>query len=162
MNSTIPALATTLLLAGMLAACSDDKPEAKSATYSATAKASAAAAKPKKNLADAYTDKLDAVSNGSVADCQSPSRVACSDDIGAIMVVVDDIQKDIDAQGGAAKYPESTQQVAKMRAAQQEYEDNACEGDPLADDPNSDCWGVSSITIGAKTLSMTLTIDDPS
>jgi hypothetical protein len=160
MNRTIPALAAALFLAGTLAACSDSKPDTKPAKHSATAKASAAAAKPKKNLHDAYTAKLDAVSDGSVADCQSPSSVACSDDIGAIMTIVDDLQKDIDAQGGATRYPESTKQIAKMRAAQQEYEDNACEGDPAADDPNSDCWGTMEITVGSKTLTMTLNIDE--
>ncbi|MBY8341995.1 hypothetical protein LXH13_06230 [Streptomyces spinosirectus] len=159
MHRTIPALAAALLLAGTLGACSDGSSDAKPAKRSATVKASAAAAKPKK-LTGTYTAKLDAVSDGSVADCQSPSSVTCSDDLGAIMTVVDDLQKDIDAQGGAAKYPESTKQIAKMRAAQQEYEDNACEGDPTADDPNSDCWGTMQITVGSKTLTMTLNIDE--
>ncbi|WP_405671454.1 hypothetical protein [Streptomyces sp. NBC_01530] len=159
MHRTIPTLTAALLLAGTLAACSDSSPHPKPAKHSATAKASAAAAKPK-NLADAYADKLDAVSDGSAADCQSPSSTTCSNDLGAIMVVVEDVQKDIDAQGGAVAYPKSTKQIAKMRAAQQEYEDNACEGDPTADDPNSDCWGIVAITIGAPTLTMTLGTDE--
>jgi hypothetical protein len=158
MHRTIPALAAALLLAGALAACSDES-DAKPAKHSATAKASAPAAKPKK-LADTYTAKLDAASDGSVADCQSPSSVACSDDLGAIMTVVDDLRADIDANGGAAAYPKSTQQIAKMRAAQQEYDDNACEGDPAADDPNSDCWGIMQITVGSATLTMTLKTDE--
>ncbi|MFJ9544127.1 hypothetical protein ACIRPX_43960 [Streptomyces sp. NPDC101225] len=159
MHRTIPALAAALLFVGTLAGCSDSNPDAQPAKHSTTAKASAAASKPKK-LADTYTDKLDAVSDGSVEDCQSPSSVACSDDLGAIMTVVDDLQKDIDANGGAATYPTSTKQIAKMRAAQKEYEDNACEGDPAADDPNSNCWGIMQITVGSKTLTMTLGTDE--
>jgi hypothetical protein len=155
MYRTIPAFAAALLLLGTLAACSDDKP----AKHSATAKASAAASKPKK-LADTYTAKLDAVSDGSVAHCQSPSSTACSNDVGAIMVVVDDLQTDIDARGGTGKYPKTTQQISKMRASQQEYDDNGCEGDALADDPNSDCWGVVDITVGSTILSMTLQTDE--
>jgi hypothetical protein len=162
MHRTMSALTAALLLVGTLAACSDGKPDPKPTTQAASPEESPAAAAESKNLSDAYTDKLDAVSDGSVENCQSPSSTACANDIGAIMVVVDDIQRDIDAQGGAAKYPKSTQQIAKMRAAQQEYEDNGCEGDPLADDPNSDCWGVVGITAGATILSMTLYTDDPS
>lgn len=159
MHRTIPALAAALLLACTVAGCSNDKPDAEPAKHTATAKASAAAAKPKK-LADTYTAKLDAVSDGSVEHCQSPSSTACSNGIGAIMVVVDDLQTDIDTHGGASKYPKTTQQIAKMRAAQQEYDDNGCEGDPLADDPNSDCWGVVGITAGNTILSMTLQTDE--
>ncbi|MGV4984537.1 hypothetical protein ACVB8X_14035 [Streptomyces sp. NRAIS4] len=162
MYRSIPALAAALLLAGALAACSNDVPTSKPTKHAgATSAPSAAAAKPKK-LADVYTDKLAAVSDGSVAACQSPSSTECASDVGAIMTVVGDVQKDIDAHGGASAYPQSTQQIAKMRAAQQEYKDNGCEGDPTADDPNSDCWGVSAVTVGATTLTMTLGIDDPS
>ncbi|MHC3474677.1 hypothetical protein ACYF6T_39120 [Streptomyces sp. 7R007] len=159
MHRTMPALAAALLLAGALAACSNNKPDDKPVTHSATAKATAAAAKPKE-LADPYTVKLDAVSDGSVEDCQSPSSTACSNDVGAIMVVVDDLQKDIDNNGGATKYPKTTQQIAKMRAAQQEYNSNGCEGDPQSDDPNSDCWGVVGITVGGTILSLTLKTDE--
>jgi hypothetical protein len=161
MNRAIPALAAALLLTGALAACSDDAQTSKPTKHAGATSASAAAAKPK-NLHDAYADKLDAVSQGSVADCQTPSSTTCANDIGAIMTIAGDVQKDIDAHGGASKYPESTKQIAKMRAAQQEYKSNACEGDPTADDPNSDCWGAVTVTGGASILSMALGIDDPS
>jgi hypothetical protein len=161
MHRTLPALAAILLIGGASTACSDGKVDAKPATQSAASTETPAAAESKK-LADAYTDKLYAVSDGAVADCQSPSSTACSHDVGAIMVVVGDIQRDIDAQGGASTYPKSTQQIAKMRDAQQEYDDNGCEGDPTADDPNSDCWGILAITVGATTLSMTLGTDEMS
>jgi hypothetical protein len=160
MHRTIPALTAALLLAGTLAACSDNKSDAKPTTHTASPKESPTAATSAKNLHDAYADKLDAVSDGSIEDCQSPSSTACANDLGAIMTVVGDLQKDIDAQGGAAKYPKTTKQIAKMRAAQQEYKDNGCEGDPLADDPNSGCWGVVGITTGSTILSMTLTTDE--
>ncbi|MFJ9729465.1 hypothetical protein ACIRP3_42715 [Streptomyces sp. NPDC101209] len=158
MNRTISALAATLALAGTLAACGGDKLDPSSPKQSVSTKASAAA-KPKK-LADAYTDKLEAVSDGSVADCQSPSSTACSNDLDAIMTVVDDLQNDIDANGGAAEYPKSTKQIAQMRAAHQKYQDNVCEGDPTADDPNSNCWGISNITIGSTTLTLSLKTDE--
>lgn len=159
MNRTAPMLAAALLLFGTVAGCSNDKPDAKAATQTASPQKSAPDSKPEK-LADIYTDKLNAVSDGSVADCQSPSSTACASSIGAIMVVVDDLEKDIDANGGASVYPKSTRQIAKMRAAQQEYKDNGCEGDPTADDPNSDCWGTMAVTVGATTLSMTLPTDE--
>ncbi|MEU8906994.1 hypothetical protein [Streptomyces mirabilis] len=159
MYRTLPALAAVLLLAGAAVACSDEKPDAKPPTRTATPKEKAAAAEPKK-LGDVYSAKLDAVSDGATAHCQSPSSTACGNDIGAIMIVVSDIEKDIDANGGASNYPKSTQQIAKMRAAQEEYDNNGCEGDPGADDPNSDCWGSATITVGATILTMTLQTDD--
>ncbi|MFJ1653497.1 hypothetical protein ACIOC2_19330 [Streptomyces sp. NPDC088337] len=159
MNRATPVLAAALLIFGTVAACSNAKPDAKPATQTASPQKSAQDSKPK-NLADTYNDKLEAVSDGSIADCQSPSNTACASAIGAIMVVVGDLERDIDANGGASVYPKSTRQIAKMRAAQQEYEDNGCEGDPAADDPNSDCWGTMSVTVGATTLSMALTTDE--
>ncbi|MGW4227656.1 hypothetical protein ACWEG1_29850 [Streptomyces bauhiniae] len=156
MYRALSALATALLLAGAATACTEERPDPKPTKKTAAPKK----AQAKKNLADTYTDKLNAVSEGSTAHCASPSSIACSDDIGAIMTVVQDLQKDIDANGGASAYPKSTQQVAKMRAAQQEYEDNNCEGDPSADDPNSDCWGTMAITVGTTTLGMALTTDE--
>jgi hypothetical protein len=58
------------------------------------------------------------------------------------------------------RYPQSTAQIVKMRDEEKKYEDEGCEGDPVADDPNSDCWGVMTITVGASSLQMTLITDD--
>ncbi|MFE4574297.1 hypothetical protein [Streptomyces chartreusis] len=159
MHRILPTLAAALLLAGAATACSEGQPDSKPTRQSATPKASPSATAPDK-LADYYKDKLDAVSDGSIENCQTPSSTPCSNDIGAIMTVIDDLERDIDAKGGASAYPTSTQQIAKMRAAQQEYEDNVCEGNPASDDPNSDCWGIVNITLGATTLSMTLSTDE--
>lgn len=161
MNRTLSAVAALLLAVGV-GACSSGKADEKPATQAATVQETPAADTEQKKLGDAYTDKLEAVSDGAVADCQSPSSTSCSNDLGAIMTVVGDLEADIEANGGAGEYPKTTQQIAKMRAAQQEYEDNACEGDPTADDPNSDCWGVTTATVGATTLTMTLLTDEAS
>jgi hypothetical protein len=160
MNRTITALATALLLVGTAAGCSSGKEDGKGTEGRPAAKTSAAAALSPKELADYYSDKFDAVSDDSVSDCQTPSSTTCATDLGAIMAVVDDLEDDIDARGGASAYPKSTKQIAQMRAAQREYKENGCEADPAADDPNSDCWGIVNITLGSTTLSFTLQTDE--
>ncbi|MFF9238407.1 hypothetical protein ACF1AY_15940 [Streptomyces sp. NPDC014776] len=161
MHRAASAFATVLLITSAATACSSsDKSDSKPTTQPSTAASTPAAPSQPKKLADVYTAKLDAVSEGSIEKCQSPSSTACANDIGAIMTVVGDLERDIDANGGASEYPKATKQIATMKAAQQDYKNNGCEGDPTADDPNSDCWGVANITLGATTLSMTLSTDE--
>ncbi|MFF3884050.1 hypothetical protein [Streptomyces sp. NPDC001914] len=159
MHRTITALAAVCLLIGAAAGCSNDSEDSKGTSRRPAAAASTAHPSPKK-LADYYSDKFDAVSDDSVSECQTPSSTTCATDLGAIMAVVDDLEDDIDARGGAAEYPKSTKQIAQMRAAQREYEENECEADPAADDPNSDCWGIVNITLGSTTLSFALQTDE--
>ncbi|MGW6578829.1 hypothetical protein ACWF76_05390 [Streptomyces globisporus] len=150
----IRTLAVTALLATALAACSggqepDSKPNAKPTPTASKLSA----------LAPAWQPKLDAAAEGAVATCQTPSSDACAEVLTDIMIVVNELESEIEAPG-RGPYRESTKQIAKMQAATDKYVDEGCQGDPAADDPNSDCWGISAITVGAATLGMTLMTDD--
>ncbi|MCQ1575349.1 hypothetical protein [Streptomyces parvus] len=150
----IRTLVVTALLATALTACSggqepDSKPSAKPTPTESELSA----------LAPAWQPKLDAAAEGAVATCQTPSSDACAEVLTDIMMVVNELESEIEAPG-RGPYRESTKQIAKMQAATDKYVDEGCQGDPAADDPNSDCWGISAITVGAATLGMTLTTDD--
>ncbi|GGS42030.1 hypothetical protein F2B00_03310 [Streptomyces parvus] len=147
-------LAVTALLATALTACSGgQEPDSKPSTKP-TPTASKLSA-----LAPAWQPKLDAAAEGAVATCQTPSSDACAEVLTDIMIVVNELEGEIEAPG-RGPYRESTKQIAKMQAATDKYVDEGCQGDPAADDPDSDCWGISSITVGAATLGMTLMTDD--
>ncbi|NUV65622.1 hypothetical protein G6W57_00635 [Streptomyces sp. CAI-121] len=150
----IRTLAVTALLATALAACSggqedDSKPSAKPTPTASKLSA----------LAPAWQPKLDAAAEGAVATCQAPSSDACAEVLTDIMMVVNELESEIEAPG-RGPYPESTKQIAKMQAATDKYVDEGCQGDPAADDPDSECWGIADITVGASTLGMTLATDD--
>lgn len=150
------ATAAALLLAATLTACSssETKPDAKS---SGSATASASTAAPTK-LEPVWAPKLQAAQEGAVEACMTPSSDTCATSLDRIMTVVDQLNTAIEATG--RRYPQSTAQIVKMQDAHDEYTENACAGDPAADDPNGPCWDVSAITIGASTLQMTLITDD--
>ncbi|MGC5001170.1 hypothetical protein [Streptomyces sp. DT203] len=155
MRIRIATVAGALLLA-TLAACSSGGSEAKS-------KAPSPAPSPKASklaaLGPAWQPKLDAAAKDSVAICMTPSSSSCATVLTDIMLVVHDIEDEI-AEPGRGPYPESTAQIAKMQDATDEYVAEGCQGDPAADDPNSQCWGIDAITVGAATLGMTLNTDD--
>lgn len=151
----IRTLAVSALLTASLAACSggqESDPKPSGVKPSPTASKLSA-------LAPAWQPKLDAAAEGAVATCQTPSSDACAEVLTDIMLVVNDIETAIEAPG-RGPYPKSTEQIAKMQAATDKYVEEGCQGDPAADDPNSDCWGISAITIGAASLGMTLGTDD--
>ncbi|WP_406145108.1 hypothetical protein [Streptomyces anulatus] len=151
----IRALAVTALLAASLVACSGgQEPDAKAPSGKPSPAASKLSA-----LAPAWQPKLDAATEGAAATCQTPSSKACAEALTEIMIVVNELESEIEAPG-RGPYRESTKQIAKMQAATDKYVDEGCQGDPAADDPNSDCWGISAITVGAATLGMTLITDD--
>jgi hypothetical protein len=155
MRIRIATVAAAVLLA-TLTACSGGGAEAESKAPAPTpsSKASKLAA-----LAPVWQPKLDAAAKDSVAICMTPSSSSCATVLTDIMLVVHDIEDKI-AEQGRGPYPESTAQIAKMQDATDKYVAEGCQGDPAADDPNSQCWGIADITIGATTLGMTLTTDD--
>ncbi|MFI2354638.1 hypothetical protein ACH5AG_08120 [Streptomyces anulatus] len=151
----IRALTVTALLAASLVACSGgQEPDAKAPSGKPSPAASKLSA-----LAPVWQPKLDAAAEGAAATCQKPSSKACAEALTDIMIVVNELESEIETPG-RGPYPESTKQIAKMQAATDKYVDEGCQGDPAADDPNSDCWGISAITVGAATLGMTLITDD--
>ncbi|OKJ87277.1 hypothetical protein AMK32_08545 [Streptomyces sp. CB01883] len=87
-----------------------------------------------------------------------PSSNACARYVTDIMNVVSGLEGEIKKTG--RKYSASMKQIRKMQAAQSEYEDNGCQGDITAEDPNSQCHGVVTITVGATTLDITLGTDE--
>jgi hypothetical protein len=149
----IRALAVTALLTASLAACSGERDsDAKAAKPTPTASKLSA-------LAPAWQPKLDATAEGAVATCQTPSSDACAKVLTDIMIVVNELESEIETPG-RGPYPKSTEQIAKMQAATDKYVDEGCQGDPAADNPNSECWGIAAITVGATSLGMTLITDD--
>lgn len=150
----IRTLAVTALFATALTACSggqegDSKPSAKPTPTASKLSA----------LAPVWQPKLDAAAEGAAATCQAPSSQACAAALTDIMIVVNEVEREIETPG-RGPYRESTKQIAKMQAATDKYVDEGCQGDPAADDPNSECWGIAAITVGATTLGMTLMTDD--
>lgn len=142
-----------------LAGCSsgDDQPDLKRAPKAAATPVSES---PQK-LAPIWGPKLKAAAGedheGNSA-CQMPSSNACARYVGDIMKVVAGLEKAIDESGH--EYPKAQEQIAAMKAAESEYVANGCQGDPTADDPNSQCHGVVGVTIGTVTLDITLTTDE--
>lgn len=148
------ALVAVALLATSLTACSDgEKATSKPLAASPSPSASKAA-----ELAPVWQPKLDAAAEGAQEKCNTPSSTSCATALTDIMLVVNDIETAIEE--GEAAYPESTKQIAKMQAATDEYVEEGCQGDPGADDPNSQCWGIMDITIGSASLGMRLITDD--
>lgn len=150
-RTTILALTLTAALAG----CSSGDSTPKAAPSSA---ASESTTSEKTKLEPVWAPKLEAASEGAVEACSTPSSSDCAESIDRIMTVVDGLDTAIDKTG--RRYPQTTAQIVSLQDAQTEYTDEGCEGDPAADDPNSQCWGVSTITLGATTLQMTLLTDD--
>lgn len=151
----IRTLAAAALLTAALTACSgSQEPDPKAAGVKPSSTASKLSA-----LAPAWQPKLDAAAEGAVATCMTPSSDACAEVLTDIMIVVNEVEREIDTPG-RGPYRESTKQIAKMQAATDKYVDEGCQGDPAADDPNSECWGIADITVGATTLGMTLATDD--
>jgi hypothetical protein len=147
-------LTIAALLTASLTACSGgQESDSKPSTKPSPAASELAA------LAPAWQPKLDAAAEGAFATCQTPSSDACAEVLTDIMLVVNDIESEIDVPG-RGPYPESTKQIAKMQAATDKYVERGCQGDPAAEDPNSGCWGIADITIGAASLGMTLMTDD--
>jgi hypothetical protein len=154
-HTTTATLLATLLLAGTAVGCgssTDDKPEAKPSKT--------APAAPQK-LEPIWGPKIKAAAGDdaeATSACQTPSSNACARYVHDIMAVVTGLETAIKKSGHA--YPTATDQIAKMKDAESEYVANGCQGDPTADDPNSQCHGVVGITIGTLTLDLTLTTDE--
>lgn len=94
------------------------------------------------------------------AACQQPSSNACARYANDIMDTVAGLEDAIKKSG--REYPASKKQIAKMKDAADEYEANGCQGDPTAEDPNSQCHGIVGVTVGATTLDITLMTDEVS
>src|SRR5688500_8872176 len=122
---------TTTLLAAVclsLAGCSsgsvdtDAKPEAKTATPTASAS-------PEK-LEPTWGPKLSAAAgedSEAVSACNQPSSNACARYIQDIMGVVAGLEAEIKKTG--REYPKSLEQIGKMKDAESEYVANGCQGD---------------------------------
>ncbi|MFF3643395.1 hypothetical protein [Streptomyces sp. NPDC002564] len=154
-TTTVVLTAAVLALAGCSDSGDDTDHKAKAKKASPTS-----AATPKK-LDPVWSPKLDDAAGKdaeAVSACQMPSSNACARYVDDIMGVTGGLEDAIDKSGRA--YPATTKQINKMKAAETEYTDNGCQGDPTADDPNSQCHGVVTITIGAATLGMTLLTDE--
>lgn len=157
MNTRTAITAVALLAAALTGCGGGSKPApAKAAPVSAASPKAATHLRP---LAPVYTPKLEAASKGAVAICMRPSSTVCADALTDIMSVVGDIEDDIDSPG-RHPYAASSEQIGKMNDATTTYLNEGCQGDPAADDPNSKCWAISAITVGATTLQMTLATDD--
>ncbi|MFI2349689.1 hypothetical protein ACH492_22080 [Streptomyces sp. NPDC019443] len=151
-----------LLAAAATAGCSNAGDAKPTKTVTSTpASPAAAATAATGDLAPIWTPKLDAAAGPNAeatGACQTPSSSECARYIKEIMVVVDGVDAAINKTG--KRYPQSTAQIVKMRDAQKVYTDEGCEGDPAADDPNSRCHAIMTITVGPATLGMTLMTDD--
>jgi hypothetical protein len=157
MNRTSIALLAAVCLA--LAGCSggsadaDAKPKAKTTTPTPSVT-------PEK-LEPVWGPKLEAAAGKDVEStraCQMPSSNACARYVNDIMEVVDGLENAIKKSGH--DYPKATAQIASMKHDEAEYVANGCQGDPIADDPNSQCWDVLGVTIGTTSLDMTLKTDE--
>ncbi|MFG3172290.1 hypothetical protein [Streptomyces sp. NPDC048200] len=156
MHRAATALLAALLLAGTGVGCGSSSDDAKPEV------------KPSKNATVAH-QKLEPVwgskitaAGGEDAEatsaCQLPSSNACARYVRDIMAVVSGLEAAI--KESEHEYPKATGQIGKMKEAESEYVANGCQGDPTADDPNSQCHGVVEITIGTLTLDMALTTDE--
>lgn len=152
---------TTLLLAvGLLAlagctSTGDDK------TATADAKTAPTTSAVPQKLEPTWGPKLQAAAGKdaeATAACQQPSSNQCARYVKNIMAVVGSLEAEIDRTGQA--YPKSRVQIGKMQDAASEYLANECQGDVTADDPDSSCWGVATVTVGAAALDMTLLTDE--
>lgn len=152
-------LLACLLLSGLTACGSDstdDKPTA--AKSSPSASAEPIKAEP---LEPVWAPKLKEAAGEegeAISACNLPSSNACARYLGDIMNVVHGLETAIGESG--REYPATKKQIATMTDAESEYTENGCQGDPTADDPNSQCHGVVNVTLGATTLSMTLYTDE--
>ena len=156
-TTILPILAACLALAG----CSgtDDEPDAKPKA-TATSKAASPSQAPEK-LEPIWSPKLEEAAGEegeSTGACQLPSSNACARYVGDIMAVVRGLETAIEETGRA--YPATTKQIVDMADAESEYEANGCQGDPTADDPNSQCHMAVAVTVGATTLGITLLTDE--
>jgi hypothetical protein len=151
--------AAILLAAGLaLAGCSSNDTSDRAAK-NARPKAEAST-KPGK-LEPVWGPKLDAAKGKdaeSTSACMQPSSNACARYIKDIMGVVSGVEGAIKKTG--RQYPASMKQIREMKAAQAEYLRNGCQGDVTAEDPDSLCHGVVTITVGATTLDITLSTDE--
>lgn len=158
---TRTATAAAVLLIAALTACSDEGGTTAPEKVSPPPSPSASASDIKTQLAPVWTPKLDAAAGPNAeatGACQTPSGSECARYIKEIMAVVDGVDAAINETG--KRYPQSTAQIVKMRDARKVYTDEGCEGDPAADDPDSQCWEIMTITVGPATLGMTLMTDD--
>lgn len=154
-TATVLLAAACLALAGCSSGSSDAdaKPEAKTA-------APTTSASPEK-LEPTWGPKLSTAAgedSEAVSACNQPSSNACARYIQDIMGVVAGLETEIKKTG--REYPKSLEQIGKMKDAESEYVANGCQGDPTADDPNSQCHGVVNVTLGATTLGMALMTDE--
>lgn len=150
--------AACLALAGCSSSGDNSEPAAKP---SPSASAEPAAAPTPERLEPVWAPKLKAAAGEdgeAISACQQPSSNACARYLRDIMQVVHGLKAAIDATG--RPYKASTEQIAKMRDAEAEYKANGCQGDPTAEDPNSQCHGVVNVTLGATTLQITLSTDE--
>lgn len=156
MRCTTTALLAALLLAAT-AACGSSTDDAKPKTKTSAPATSAA---PKK-LEPVWGPKLDKAAGKDAegtSACQLPSSNACARYVHDIMAVVAGLEDAIKKSG--REYLKATAQIASMKADESEYVANGCQGDPTADDPNSQCHGVVGVTVGTTTLDMTLLTDE--
>ncbi|MFD9587606.1 hypothetical protein ACFWBM_23305 [Streptomyces sp. NPDC059980] len=156
MHRAATALLAALLLAGTAGGCGRSSDDAKS-----EAKPSRKATVAPQKLEPVWGPKITAAGGEDAAAtsaCQLPSSNACARYVRDIMAVVSGLEAAIKRSGH--EYPKATSQIGKMKDAESEYVANGCQGDPTADDPNSQCHGVVAITIGTLTLDMTLTTDE--
>lgn len=159
MHTRTITVTAALLLAGLVGCSSGD--DVKSARSDPKPQPTPTPAASTADLAPIWTPKLDAAAGANAeatGACQMPSSSECARYIKEIMAVVDGVDAAINETG--KRYPQSTAQIVKMRDARKVYTDEGCEGDPAADDPNSQCWEIMAITVGPATLGMTLMTDD--
>lgn len=144
------ATATAVLIALLAVGCSSGDGDGK------------ADAKPSpKKLSTKWGPKLDTATEADAAVCNQVGDQACAEHLTDIALAVSDLEQDVNAAGGSAKYPRTTAELDKVNDAVQAYTDHECLGDENAGIEGSPCPDdAQTILTGGKTLTLALQADE--
>jgi hypothetical protein len=113
-------------------------------------------------LSTKWKGPLDALaSSGGVGACQDYSTTGCLTAMTSAAKAVGGILKDINQADAVAQYPTTVAALQKYAAANQDFSDAGCPGNPSAGTILSQCYGdASTVTVGVTDLFADMQADE--